>query len=266
MSENVDQTEKVPPEGQPEEMNAENDLSRRPYTVMRGVQTVFSIAVLMATLLTLWNPRRMLRPASLDALLREAEKAETDGAESGTSDENQIGILSGYWQNNTGEVCADGVIESDVNYLIASLASQILMDEGYDVKIFPEYDLELLNHKGRVFVALYSGSCAENPNPPSGFEIASSLTAADPDTIDKLSLCLSDRYRESTGLNPSFDVINPDDPTYHTFRDIDPETPAVRLEMGSLASDRHILLENPEAAASGIAAGIICFLESGMGN
>lgn len=257
MSENVDKAEKVPPEEQPEEIYADNGQPRRPYTVMSGVQTVFSIAVVMATLLTLWNPRRMLRPASLDTLLREAEMAETDGGGG-----SQIGILSGYWQNNTGEVCSDGVVESDVNYLIASLTSQILMNEGYQVKIFPEYDLELLNFNGKTLVALYSGSCAENPKPPSGFKIGTSLTSEDPDVIDQLAVCLAEKYRESTGLKSEFEVINPDHPSYHIFRDIDPETPAVRMEMGSLTSDRHILTGNPEAAAAGIADGIICFLES----
>jgi len=266
MSENSDQREKIPPEEQPEEINTENGQHRRPYTVMRGVQTVFSIAVVMATLLTLWNPRRMLRPTSLDDLLRQAEIAKTDEAESGGEGGSQIGILSGYWQNTTGEVCADGLVESEVNYLIASLTAQILIDEGYDVKIFPEYDLALLNFKGKALVALYSGSCAENPKPPSGFKIESSPTTEHPDLIDQFAVCLADKYRETTGLNPVFNVINPDHPSYHIFRDIDPETPAVRIEMGSLMSDRHVLIENPEAAASGIAEGIICFLESRTGD
>ena len=122
--------------------------------------------------------------------------------------------------------------------------------------------MELLNFKGKALVALYSGSCAENPKPPSGFKIGSSLTTEDPDLIDLFAVCLADKYRETTGLNPTFDVINPDHPSYHIFRDIDPETPAVRMEMGSLMSDRHILAENPDAAASGIAEGIICFLET----
>lgn len=239
---------------------------RKLYTVMHGVQTVVSIAVVMATLLTLWNPRKMLRRTDITALLGSDSSGSEINAFKTEETAYRIGILAGHWQDSPGEVCADGLTEDQVNYDIASLTAQLLTEKGYQVDTFPEFDLGLLNFKGLAMIALYSGSCAENPAPASGFIVGTSLTAQNPDEVDRFAVCISEEYRQFTGLPFSYEVINPDHPAYHIFRDIHPETPALWIEMGSLKTDRSILIGQAGDAADGLAAGIICFLDQDTGD
>jgi hypothetical protein len=246
---------------EPEEIPAEN-IGNKPaaFTVMSGFQTVLTIAVIMATLLTLWNPRKLLSTPNLNALLR-AEAAQQQQAASSTDDTTKhIGILAGHWQDNPGDVCSDGLIEADVNQAIAAKVTQSLTDVGYKVDIFPEYDLALLNYHSAVFVAIYSGSCAESPTPPSGFKVASSLTAQNPDKVNQLAVCLSEQYQKATKLPFTYEVLNPDHPSYHIFRDINLETPAVMIEVGSLKTDRKIVIGQSGSVSDGIVAGILCYI------
>ncbi len=233
------------------------------YTVMNGIQTVISIALVMATLLTLWNPRKVFNTPSLASLVQAgATQAALEAEEEAQNAAiRHIGLLAGHWEDSIpGEVCQDGTVESDVNQAIASLVQKQLEDLGYIVDLFPEYDLELLNYEGAAFIALYSGSCAENPLPPSGFSIGGSYSAQNPEQVDQLATCLAQEYQQATGLPFNYEVINAEDASYHIFRDISVNTPAVRLEMGSLKSDRKVLIDQPDQVAEGIVAGIQCFL------
>ncbi len=230
------------------------------YTVLNGFQTVFSIAIVMATLLTMWNPRKFLNTPNLSALLR-ADAARDKETGSPTEDTaSHIGILAGHWQDNPGEVCSDGLIEADVNQALASRTAQTLTDMGYNVDIFPEYDMALLNYQSSVFVAIYSGSCSDNPQPPSGFKVSTYLTAKNPEKINRLAVCLSEQYQKATKLPFEYEVVNPDHPSYHIFRDIHPDTPAVMIEVGSLKTDRSIIVSQAGKVSDGIVAGILCFL------
>ncbi len=238
---------------------------RSSYTVANGIQTVISIALVMATVLTLWNPRKVFNTPSLASLVEAGATQSALEAEEQAQNERDlhIGILSGHWEDSIpGEVCQDGTLESDVNQAIALQVQQELEDRGYIVDLFPEYDLTMLNYEGAAFVALYSGSCAESPQPPSGFSIGGSFTAQNPELVDQLATCLAQEYQQATGLPFTYEVINAEDASYHIFRDISLNTPAVRLEMGSLKSDRAVIIDNPEKAAQGIVAGIQCFLNA----
>jgi hypothetical protein len=127
--------------------------------------------------------------------------------------------------------------------------------------MFPEYDLKLLNYEGAAFVAIYSGSCVDDPLPASGFKIGGSYSAKNPDQIDQLATCISKEYQTATGLPFTYEVINAESASYHIFRDVSGNTPAVRLEMGSLKTDRKILVDQADKTADGIVAGIICYLK-----
>jgi N-acetylmuramoyl-L-alanine amidase len=245
-----------------EEPAEQEEIKPVPYTVLSGFQSVLSIAIVMATLLTLWNPRKLLSTPNLSAMLR-AEAAQSQETGSPTEDTtNHIGLLAGHWQDNPGEVCSDGLIEADVNQALANRVSQILTDMGYKVDIFPEYDLSLLNYHSAAFVAIYGGSCTDNPLPPSGFKVASSLTAQNPESVNQLAVCLSEEYQKATKLPFTYEVLNPDHLSFHIFRDIHPETPAVMIEVGSLKTDRNIIVSQAEKVSNGIVAGILCFLDS----
>ena len=64
------------------------------------------------------------------------------------------------------------------------------------------------------------------------------------------------------GLAFNYQVIPDDQVNSHTFLDINPQTPAVQIETGSLVVDRGILLEGSDRAANGITAGILCYLKN----
>lgn len=255
---NINPSGEIP---EPEEKPLE-EVGKKPaaFSVMGGFQTVLSIAIVMATLLTLWNPRKLLSTPNLSALLRveAAQIQETGSPQEDTT--SHIGILAGHWQDNPGEVCSDGLIEADVNQALAARVAQTLTDMGYKVDVFPEYDLALLNYKSAAFIAIYSGSCTDSPLPPSGFKVATSLTAQETDKINRLAVCLSEQYQKTTKLPFTYEVLNPDHPSYHIFRDIHAETPAVMIEVGSLKTDRSIIVAQAGIVSEGIAAGILCYL------
>jgi len=98
--------------------------------------------------------------------------------------------------------------------------------------------------------------------PPSGFKVGTSLTAQFPDKVNRLAVCLSEEYQKSTGLPFAYEVLNPDHPSFHIFRDIHAETPAVMIEVGSLKTDRSIVVSQAGKVTDGIVAGIICYLDS----
>jgi len=252
---------------EPEEAQAEGaENNPAPFTVMSGFQSVLSIAIVMATLLTLWNPRKLLSTPNLSALLRaEAAQVQETGSPS-VDTTSHIGILAGHWQDNPGEVCSDGLIEADVNQALAARVSQTLTDMGYKVDVFPEYDLSLLNYHSAVFVAIYSSSCVDSPQPPSGFKVASSLTAQIPDKVNQLAVCLSEQYQKATKLPFTYEVLNPDHLSYHIFRDIHAETPAVLIEVGSLKTDRSIIVGQAGKVSDGIVSGILCYLNGQTDN
>jgi hypothetical protein len=92
--------------------------------------------------------------------------------------------------------------------------------------------------------------------------VASSLTVQNPDVVNRLTVCLSEAYQEHTRLPFRYEVINPDHFSYHIFRDIHPQTPAVLIEVGSLNTDRDVIVGRADSAANGITSGILCFMEN----
>lgn len=250
------------PEEPSEPATDETEVSKAAgYSVLSGFQTVLSVAIIVATLLTLWNPRKLLQTPNINALIRSQlnQLEPTPAVEESTLD--HIGILAGHWQDNPGEVCADGLVEADVNQAIAARSAELLRGLGYKVDVFPEFDLNYLNYHSAVFIAIYSGSCAESPLPPSGFKVATSLTAQNPETVYQLAVCLSEQYQKKTGLPFAYEVLNPDNPSNHIFRDINATTPAALIETGSLKTDRTLLVGKSDQVAEGIVSGILCFLD-----
>jgi N-acetylmuramoyl-L-alanine amidase len=247
-------------EPEPVMVTADN---RRPSddSVIRAVQSVISIALVMATLLTLWNPRKVFKTPNLNALLSQEPTAGALAASDGEDTSSHIGILAGHWLDSTGDVCPDGLSEADVNLEVANQLTQLLKDMGYEADLFPEFDLALLNYKARALVAIYSGSCLASPAAPSGFKIGSSLTAANPDTTNTLAVCLAEAYQEKIKLPFTYEIINPDHHAYHIFRDIDKSTPAVLIEIGSLYADRQLITSHSNRVAEAIMSGLMCFLE-----
>jgi len=265
------------------DMNRENNLSanipteneqdqdgvvkKEGFTIYRSFQSVVTIAILIATLLTLWNPRKVFKTPNIYDLFQSEAVLETYDTNPIADDSRfRIGILSGHWQNHTGEVCADGVIESDINYAISNRVKLDLEGRDFQVNLFPEFDLDLLNYEADVLVAVYSGSCLQSPLPPSGFLIGTSLTAKNPDEVNDLAVCLAENYQNYTQLPFTYEIINPDHASYHIFRDIHPDTPAVLIKIGKLSTDRDLIANRSSSIVEGITAGITCFFENTSGD
>jgi len=140
-----------------------------------------------------------------------------------------------------------------------------LEEKDFQVHVFPEFDLDLLNYKADAFVAIYSGSCLHDPLPASGFKIGTSLTAEDNDNVNNLAVCLAENYQSNTRLPFSYEIIHPDHPSYHIFRDIHASTPVVLIEIGAMSTDRNVIIGQSNTVVEGIAAGIQCFIDSDAG-
>lgn len=237
------------------------------YTIFRGIQSVVSVAILIATLLTLWNPQKVFSPPRFYDLFQSVATTESYNADSLTNDGHiRIGLLAGHWQNSPGEVCADGVIEADINHDIASRVKLNLEEKDFQVNLFQEFDLDFLNYEADALVAVYSGSCLESPPPPSGFKIGTSLTAKNPEEVNNLVVCLGENYQNYTELPFTYEIINPDHPSFHIFRDIHPDTPAALIEIGALSTDRDLITNRSNSIAEGISDGITCYVENASGS
>ena len=249
------------------EQNQDDVVKKEDFTIFRGIQSVVTIAILIATLLTLWNPRKVFMTPNIYDLFQSEATLDAHDTNLIVDDSSiHVGILAGHWQNHTGEVCADGVIEADINYAIANRVKLDLEGKNFQVTLFPEFDLDLLNYEADVLVAIYSGSCLQSPPPPSGFKIGTSLTAENPEKVNNLAVCLAENYQKYTQLPFTYEIINPDHASYHIFRDIHRDTPAVLIEIGKLSTNRDLIANRSSSIVEGITAGIICFVENTAGN
>jgi len=245
-------------EGNPEQIAP----VQKPYRVIDGLQSVVWIAIVMATLLTLWNPRKVLRTPTVAELFQmESQTGKFSIADATVEENDEIGILAGFWQDGSGDVCSDGLLEVDVNYDVAERTIEKLEREGYQTRLFPEFDLDLINFNGQALVAVYAGSCLEKPLPPSQFKVITGIEIKNPDKVNALAVCLAENYQKATQLPFAYAVITEDHPQYHIFRDVDPNTPAVMIEVGSLSTNRDLISKQRDAIAQGIYDGIVCYLE-----
>jgi len=225
-------------------------------SVARMVQTVISVAIVMATLFTLWNPYRMFssQVTVLPTQANQTQVAETVPA--------RVGIHVGHYKHNEGFQCPDGIKEVDVNYVIANKVSLLLAASGIMVDVLQEYDLKLINYKADALVSIHTRSCTDPSAAQSGFSIKNSLSSTNVDKANTLAACLGEQYQLNTGLIFQYEPINEQDPSSHIFVDINAQTTSALIETGSLAVDRGVIIGSSDRAASGITAGILCFLKA----
>jgi N-acetylmuramoyl-L-alanine amidase len=168
-----------------------------------------------------------------------------------------VGLLAGHWQNDSGAVCDDGLTEAEINLAVARAVGDALRQEGIDVQILPEFDSRLNGFRAKAFVAIHADSCVAL----SGFKLARMTHSDDPDAEDRLVQTLYRTYADATGLRPHEDTITEDMRQYHALRRISPGTPGAIIEIGFMGGDRHLLTQQQDRAARGIADGIMAFLD-----
>ncbi len=253
------------PPGQ-ENIKEESRSGRKPYVrTGQALQTVIGVAIVVATLFTMWTPNSLLSndiTGSVAYSLLPNHTAETGIPTPTNSGEPRIGIIAGHMGNDSGAVCPDGLTEAKVNLEIATLVKQDLMAEGYQVDLLKEFDTKLFQYQAAVLVSIHNNSCDYINDEASGFKVASDESTTHPEAAARLTACLVDRYGSETGLKFNYDSITPDMTQYHAFNEINGNTPAAIIETGFLNLDRQILTQHTDIVAKGVADGILCFLRN----
>ena len=158
---------------------------------------------------------------------------------------------------------AAGIAEAEVNHAIASRAAALLEAHAIEVVLLPATIPPLFD--ADAFIALHADG---NTRPdPRGFKVAPPWLASP--ASRQLAAALQEHYAHATGLPHDLNGVTYNMRGYYAFSSyryrhaIAPTTPAAILEMGYLSNpaDRAFLLEQPELAAQGIAAGVLAFLD-----
>jgi len=244
--------------------------------VLRYVGIVLAASALFATAFTAWTPASLSPGEFVEELLRAASAGPAEVEQAPSGDEIlpaesglRIGIVAGHSGPNLdsgyvdpGAVCEDGLTELEVNQNIANLVVRSLQAAGYNAEPLEEWDPRLTGYRSVALVSIHADSCLAINNDATGYKVSAALDTAVPDRAQRLVACLADRYSEATGLRFHPDTITRDMTEYHTFYEINSDTPAVIIETGFLYLDREFLTREPERAARGIAQGLLCYINN----
>jgi N-acetylmuramoyl-L-alanine amidase len=175
-----------------------------------------------------------------------------------------VAIVAGHWGNDSGAVCPNGVTEQQTNLEIAKRVAERLRARGVWVDLLQEFDSRLNGFRGDALVSIHADSCdpIDAEPPATGFKIARSQASQIPTATDKLVECLRTEYQRATGMAFHQNSITNDMTFYHSFRELDPDTPAAIIETGFLRLDYDMIVNQPDLPAQGITNGILCFLKT----
>ena len=233
------------------------------------IQIILGVAFLLATLFTAWTEPGLL-PSSLSekldaALAAQSTTPQPDWPTPTARPNPRIGIVAGHSGNDPGAVCSDelgGTREVDINLTVAQKVKESLVAEGFDVDLLAEFDPRLVGYRALALVSIHADSCQYVNDEATGFKVAAALSTFYPEQATRLTTCLRTRYADITGMRFHTGSVTNDMTNYHAFGEINNETPAAIIEVGFLNLDRKILTEQPDLLASGITAGILCFVRN----
>jgi N-acetylmuramoyl-L-alanine amidase len=233
--------------------------------VMRNLGVTLVIAAVLATVFTAWTPAS-LSPGELASQLASAVGR---NAAPTPLPQATIGIVAGHSGLNPdtglpdpGAVCPDGLNERDINMQIAKLVVRGLEGAGYKPDLLEEFDKRLVGYRAVALVSIHADSCQPINNDATGYKVASALDTAVPDRAQRLVACLADRYGQATGLRYHPNSVTRDMTAYHSFYEVNSQTPAAIIETGFLYLDREFLTKHPEDAARGIVEGVLCYVNN----
>ncbi|MGA9533709.1 MAG: N-acetylmuramoyl-L-alanine amidase [Anaerolineales bacterium] len=242
--------------------------------VMRNLAVALTVAAALATVFTAWTPAS-LSPGELAGQLAAAVDRAGDPTQPAAAvvpDEAaslRIGIVAGHSGvdatsgiSDPGAVCDDGLTERDVNMKIAQLVVRGLEAAGFSPDMLEEFDDRLVGYRAVALVSIHADSCEPINDQATGYKISAALDTAVPDRAQRLISCIADRYGSATGLIYHPDSITRDMTGYHTFYEVNSQTPAVIIETGFLYLDRTFLTQEPEKAARGIVEGLLCYVNN----
>jgi N-acetylmuramoyl-L-alanine amidase len=183
----------------------------------------------------------------------------------------RIGIVAGHWwldessgqSRDVGAVCDEGtatqLTELEVNLEVAQRVVFELGRAGYQADLLQEWDERLNGYQADALLSIHADACIYPE--ASGFKVARVADSHVPEIEDRLVACLVEHYAARTGLAFHEGSITHDMTQYHTFYEIDPNTPGAIIEVGFMLTDRALLTQRPDLVAQGIIDGILCFLE-----
>ena len=243
---------------------------------MRYLGITLVTAAVLATLFTAWSPASLdpgeVASSFLNFIVGPDSGEGTVGGDELTPEpqDRRVGIIAGHsglhpdsGLIDPGAVCADSdLTELEVNETIAGLAVEYLEAMGIVVDRFDEFDSRLVGYKAGALVSIHADACYYINDEATGYKVSRSKASTVSDLAQILASCIIDRYQRSTGLDFHRGSITSDMTEYHTFHEIDAQTPAVIIETGFLYLDREFLTQEPEKAARGIADGIMCYLNN----
>ena len=134
----------------------------RRMSLFRALQTVISVAILIATLFTVWTPaglfsNNLIKRMNLAALQPGVLPAAPGSLPTPTPRAApRIGLVAGHSGNDSGSVCPDGLTEAEVNLKIATLVKQDLASAGYEVDLLKEFDPKLYGYQALVLVSIHN--------------------------------------------------------------------------------------------------------------
>ncbi len=228
-----------------------------------ALSTILTVALVLATLFTLWTPANLFSNQMLDNFFQAWQANPTLTMPTPTpSPRPRIGIVAGHWGNDSGSVCSDGLTEMSVNLELATRVQQQLLAEGYEVDLLQEFDEKLYDYQALALVSIHNDSCDYVNDEATGFKVAAAAASAYPEKADRLAACLIDRYTKTTGMSYHANTVTDDMTQYHSFREINTNTTAAIIETGFLNLDRRILTEQPDLVAQGITNGVLCYIKN----
>ena len=240
--------------------------ARRPQTVNAFFSTLW-VAVLIATLFTAWTPSSLFS-SNLQEQLR-LMLTPQPGANVAATPQPQlrIGIVAGHNGNDSGTVCLDEngavtVTEAEVNLKIATMVKDALVAKGFQVDLLNEFDTRLNGYRAVALVSIHNDSGEYVSDEATGFKVASSMDTRDINRAQRLTACLTDRYKTATGLTFHAGSITGDMREYHAFSEIDPNTITAIIETGFMNLDQEILTKKTDLVAKGVTDGILCFVNN----
>jgi N-acetylmuramoyl-L-alanine amidase len=236
------------------------------FNMWGALQTVFSVAIVMATLFTMWNPANIFSNQILDRMFKSSSIRSTLPTEipltPTPSPRPRIGIVAGHWGNDSGAVCQDGLTEVELNQNIATLVKEDLVSEGYEVDLLQEKDERLFEYTALALVSIHNDSCDYINNEATGFKVATAMSSVYPEKSARLTACLIDRYGSVTNMKFHAGTVTKDMTNYHTFNEINSDTTAAIIETGFMNLDRQLLTQHADLVARGISQGILCFIRN----
>jgi N-acetylmuramoyl-L-alanine amidase len=240
--------------------------STNTFSAWKALETVFSVALVVATLFTLWTPHNLFSNDFFNRMFQAMQpQAEPVVLPTSTaSPKPRIGLVAGHWGNgqDTGAVCADGLTEVSLNLKIATLTQSILVKEGYEVDLLKEFDTRLTEYKALALVSIHNDSCQYVNDQATGFKVAAAKSSLFPEKSTRLTACLSQRYQAITGMPFHYGSLTTDMTDYHAFNEIHSDTTAAIIETGFMNLDRDKLVNHTDQVAEGVASGILCFVRN----